>query len=76
MSGAGDNPDEALVSQARAGNKRAFSQLVEHETGRLLALGTRMLSSPSMLLIQEQKETRVHGGENRAAIKKVPGLIG
>ena len=47
MSGAGDNPDEALVSQARAGNKRAFSQLVEHETGRLLALGTRMLSSPS-----------------------------
>lgn len=47
MSGAGDNPDEALVSRARAGNKRAFSQLVEHETGRLLALATRMLSSPS-----------------------------
>jgi len=47
MSGAGDNPDEALVSQVRAGNKRAFSKLVEHETGRLLALATRMLSSPS-----------------------------
>ncbi|KZX52477.1 RNA polymerase [Erythrobacter sp. HI00D59] len=47
MSGAGDNPDEALVSQARAGSKRAFSKLVEHETGRLLALATRMLSSPS-----------------------------
>ena len=29
MSGAGDNPDEALVSQVRAGNKRAFSKLVE-----------------------------------------------
>ena len=47
MSGAGDNPDEALVSRARAGSKRAFSRLVEHETGRLLALATRMLSSPS-----------------------------
>lgn len=47
MAGADDNPDGALVSQARAGSKRAFSQLVEHETGRLLALATRMLSSPS-----------------------------
>lgn len=47
MTGAGDNPDEALVSRARAGSKRAFSRLVEHETGRLLALATRMLSSPS-----------------------------
>ena len=47
MAGANDNPDKALVSQARAGSKRAFSQLVEHETGRLLALATRMLSSPS-----------------------------
>ena len=47
MAGADDNPDGALVSQARAGSKRAFSQLVENETGRLLALATRMLSSPS-----------------------------
>src|SRR3546814_8281133 len=47
MSRAGDKPDEAVVSKARAGSKRAFSKLVEHETGRLLALGTRMLSSPS-----------------------------
>ena len=47
MAGADDNPDESLVSQARAGNRRAFSQLVENETGRLLALATRILSSPS-----------------------------
>ena len=47
MTGAGGIPDKALVSQARAGSKRAFSKLVEHETGRLLALATRMLSSPS-----------------------------
>lgn len=47
MAGAGGNPDENLVSQARVGGKQAFSQLVEHETGRLLALATRMLSSRS-----------------------------
>lgn len=46
MAGAGHNPGEILVSQVRAGSRRAFAELVERETGRLLALATRMLSSP------------------------------
>lgn len=47
MAGAQGQPDETLVSQARAGSKRAFGELVERETGRLLALATRMLASAS-----------------------------
>ena len=68
MSGAGDNPDEALVSQVRAGNKRAFSKLVEHETGRLLALATRMLPYLTTVVLNRCRD--------RLRRRKVAGFFG
>lgn len=36
-----------LLERVRAGNRQAFADLVEPETGRLIALATRLLGSPS-----------------------------
>ncbi|QKG71328.1 RNA polymerase sigma factor [Erythrobacter mangrovi] len=47
MAAVDDTSNAALIGRAIAGDKRAFTTLVEHEIARLIALATRMLGSPS-----------------------------
>ncbi len=69
-----DTSNEALIGRAIAGDKRAFTALVEHEIARLIALATRMLGSPSRAqdVVQDSLLNRCR---DRLRRRKVAGFL-